>query len=124
MAKGYTVDRVSSHSIHAGGAMTMKLSGATDSTIMRIDSRTSLTYLTNMYYVENVPTIHVSEHWVTGGGLRNQVLGATPQSHPVPRLRDANLPGHAGGPCVNKSHPDWVKDIQHCMRPQPRVMQH
>jgi hypothetical protein len=36
MAKGYTLDRVSSHSLRAGGAMAMKLSGATKSTIMRI----------------------------------------------------------------------------------------
>ncbi len=34
MAKGYTVDRVSVHSLCAGGTMAMKLSGATDSTIM------------------------------------------------------------------------------------------
>jgi hypothetical protein len=46
MAKGYTVDWVSSHSLLAGGAMAMKLSGATDSTIMRIGCWTSLTYLT------------------------------------------------------------------------------
>jgi hypothetical protein len=49
MAKGYTVDRVSSHSLRAGGAMAMKLSGATDSTIMRIGRWTSLTYLTYIY---------------------------------------------------------------------------
>jgi hypothetical protein len=34
--KGYTLDRISSHSVWAGGAMAMKLSSATDSTIMRI----------------------------------------------------------------------------------------
>jgi hypothetical protein len=39
MAKEYTVDRVSSHSLRAGGAMAMKLSGATDSTIMRIGQK-------------------------------------------------------------------------------------
>ncbi len=34
MAKGYTVDRVSLHSLRASGAMAMKLSGITDSMIM------------------------------------------------------------------------------------------
>jgi hypothetical protein len=43
--KGYTLDHVSS----AGGAMAMKLSGATDSTIMRIGWWTSLTYLTYIH---------------------------------------------------------------------------
>ncbi len=47
--KGYTLDRVSSHSLRAGGAMAMKLSGATDSTIMRIGQWTSLTYLTYIH---------------------------------------------------------------------------
>jgi hypothetical protein len=47
--KGYTLDRVSSHSLRAGGAMAMKLSGATDSTIMRIGWWTSLTYLTYIH---------------------------------------------------------------------------
>jgi hypothetical protein len=49
MAKGYTVDWVSSHSLRAGGAMAMKLSGATDSTIMRIGRWMSLTYLTYIH---------------------------------------------------------------------------
>ena len=43
VVKGYTVDLVSSHSLRAGGAMAMKPSGATDSTIMRISHWTSLT---------------------------------------------------------------------------------
>ena len=49
MAKGYMVDRVSSHSLRAGGAMAMKLSGAADSTIMRIRRWMSLTYLTYIH---------------------------------------------------------------------------
>ncbi len=49
MAKGYMVDRVSLYSLHAGGAMAMKLSGATDSTIMQISHWTSLTYLTYIH---------------------------------------------------------------------------
>jgi hypothetical protein len=49
MAKGYTVDQVSLHSLRAGGAVAMKLSGATDSMIMRISRWTSLTYLTYIH---------------------------------------------------------------------------
>jgi hypothetical protein len=49
LARGYTLDRVSSHSLRAGGAMAMKLSGASDSTIMRIRRWTSLTYLTYIH---------------------------------------------------------------------------
>jgi hypothetical protein len=49
LAQGYTLDRVSSHSLRAGGAMAMKLSGASDSTIMRIGRWTSLTYLTYIH---------------------------------------------------------------------------
>ncbi len=49
MAKGYTVDRVSSHSLRAGGAMAMKLSGAMDSMIMQIGRWTSLRYLTYIH---------------------------------------------------------------------------
>jgi hypothetical protein len=36
LTRGYTLDRISSHSLRAGGAMAMKLSGASDSTIMRV----------------------------------------------------------------------------------------
>jgi hypothetical protein len=49
MAKGYTVDRVSLHSLRARGAMAMKLSGTTDSMIMGISCWTSLTYLTYIH---------------------------------------------------------------------------
>jgi hypothetical protein len=49
LAKGYTLDRVSSHSLHAGSAMAMKLSGATDSTIMHIGQWMLLTYLTYIH---------------------------------------------------------------------------
>ena len=45
----YTLDCVSSHSLRAGGAMAMKLSSASDSTIMRIGRWTSLTYLTYIH---------------------------------------------------------------------------
>jgi hypothetical protein len=46
MTKGYNLNRISSHSLRAGGAMAMKLSGASDSTIMRVGRWTSLMYLT------------------------------------------------------------------------------
>ncbi len=49
LAKGYTLDRVSSHSLCSGGATAVKLSGATDSTIMHIRRWTSLTYLTYIH---------------------------------------------------------------------------
>ncbi len=48
MAKGYTVDRISLHSLCAGGAMAIKLSGATDSMI-QIGRWTSLMYLTYIH---------------------------------------------------------------------------
>jgi hypothetical protein len=34
LTQGYTLNQISSHSLRAGGAMAMKLSGASDSTIM------------------------------------------------------------------------------------------
>ncbi len=49
LEKGYTLDRISSHSLRAGGAMAMKLSGASDSMIMRIGWWMSLTYLTYIH---------------------------------------------------------------------------
>ena len=49
LTKGYTLNRISSHSLRAGGAMAMKLSGASDSTIMRVGRWTSLTYLTYIH---------------------------------------------------------------------------
>jgi hypothetical protein len=49
MTKGNTVDWASLHSLCASGAMAMKLSGATDNTIMRIGRWTSLTYLTHIH---------------------------------------------------------------------------
>jgi len=49
LARGYTLSRISSHSLRAGGAMALKLSGASDSTIMRVGRWTSLTYLTYIH---------------------------------------------------------------------------
>jgi hypothetical protein len=36
LLRSYTLNRISSHSLRAGGAMALKLSGASDSTIMRV----------------------------------------------------------------------------------------
>jgi hypothetical protein len=36
ISRVYTLDRILSHSLRASGAMAMKLSGASDSTIMRV----------------------------------------------------------------------------------------
>jgi hypothetical protein len=49
LTRGYTLDRISSHSLRAGGAMAMKLSGASDSTIMRVGRWSLLTYLTYIH---------------------------------------------------------------------------
>ncbi len=49
LLKGYTLNQISSHSLQAGGAMALKLSEASDSTIMRVGRWTSLTYLTYIH---------------------------------------------------------------------------
>ena len=45
----YTIDRVSSHSLRAGGAMALKLAGATTDTIMRRGRWTSNMYMTYIH---------------------------------------------------------------------------
>ncbi len=49
LVKGYTLNKISLHSLRAGGAMAMKLSGASNSTIMRVGRWTLLTYLTYIH---------------------------------------------------------------------------
>jgi hypothetical protein len=49
LLKGCTLNRISLHSLRAGGAMALKLSGASDSTIMRVGRWTSLTYVTYIH---------------------------------------------------------------------------
>ncbi len=41
--------------------------------------------------MEDVPTVQVSKHWVTGGGLRNQVLWVTPSPTrpPAPQYKSS-----------------------------------
>ena len=47
--RGYTIDRVSSHSLRAGGAMALKLAGFPTDTIMRMGRWTSNTYMTYIH---------------------------------------------------------------------------
>ncbi len=49
LLRGYTLNCISSHSLRAGGAMALKLSGALDSTIMQVGQWTLLTYLTYIH---------------------------------------------------------------------------
>ncbi len=49
LTRGYTLQCISSHSLRASGAMAMKLSRASDSTIMRVGRWMSLTYLTYIH---------------------------------------------------------------------------
>jgi hypothetical protein len=51
LTRSFTINLISSHSLRAGGAMAMKLSGASDSTIMRVGRWTSLTYLTSFTHI-------------------------------------------------------------------------
>lgn len=47
--RGYTVSRVSSHSLRSGGAMALKLAGESSDTIMRVGRWTSNTYMTYIH---------------------------------------------------------------------------
>ena len=47
--RGYTLDRVSSHSLRAGGAMALALAGESAMTIMRVGRWTSTTYMTYIH---------------------------------------------------------------------------
>ena len=49
LTRGHTLDCISSHSLHAGGAMAIKLGGALDSTILQVGRWSSLTYLTYIH---------------------------------------------------------------------------
>jgi hypothetical protein len=49
LARGYTIGRVSSHSLRSGGAMALKLAGQSSDTIMRIGRWTSNTYMTYIH---------------------------------------------------------------------------
>ena len=49
LSRGYTLNRVSSHSLRAGGAMALKLAGESSDTIMRVGRWTSQTYMTYIH---------------------------------------------------------------------------
>jgi hypothetical protein len=49
LSHGYTLKRVSSHSLRSGGAMALKLAGQSSDTIMRIGRWTSNTYMTYIH---------------------------------------------------------------------------
>ena len=49
LARGYSLDQVSLHSLRAGRVMAMKLSGESNSTMMRVERWSSLTYLTYIH---------------------------------------------------------------------------
>ena len=71
LAKGYILTRISSHSLHASGAMAMKLSGALDSTIMHVGRWTSLTYLTYIHTHIGALTAGVAWHMSTTFTFQN-----------------------------------------------------
>ena len=72
-SRGYTLDQVSSHSLQAGGAMAMKLSGTSDSTIMRVGRWPSLTYLTYIHLQIGALTAGVA--WKMSAAFRFQNVG-------------------------------------------------
>jgi hypothetical protein len=49
ISRGYNLDRISLYSLRTGGAMAMKLSGASDSIIMQVGRWPSLLYLTYIH---------------------------------------------------------------------------
>ncbi len=73
LAKGYTLNRISSHSLRASGAMAMKLSGASDSTIMRVGRWTSLIYLT--YIHTQIGTLTAGVAWRMSTAFTFQNVG-------------------------------------------------
>jgi hypothetical protein len=72
-SRGYTLNRVSSHSLRAGRAMAMKLSSASDSTIMRVGQWSSLTYLTYIHLQIDALTAGVA--WKMSAAFRFQNVG-------------------------------------------------
>ncbi len=72
-SRGYTLNQVSSHSLRAGGAMAMKLSGASDSTIIRVGRWSSLTYLT--YIHSQIGALTAGVAWKMSAAFRFQNVG-------------------------------------------------
>ena len=86
-AKGSTLSCVSSHSPRAGGAMALKLSGASDSTIMRVGHETSLTYLTYIHTQIGALTPGVAWNMSTAFTFQNVGSGSSPSGNLLDTLR-------------------------------------
>ncbi len=71
LTRGYTMNRILSHSLRAGGAMAMKLSGASDSTIMGVGRWSSLTYLTYIHLQISALTAGLSKLMATQVRFQN-----------------------------------------------------
>ncbi len=71
ISRGYTLDRISSHSLCAGGAMAMKLSRVSDSTIMWVGWWLSLTYLTYVNFQIGALTARVAWKMSTAFTFQN-----------------------------------------------------
>jgi hypothetical protein len=67
----YTLNQISLHSLRAGGAMAMKLNGASDSTIMRVGRWSLLTYLTYIHSQISALTAGLSKLMVTQVRFQN-----------------------------------------------------
>jgi hypothetical protein len=71
LTRGYTLDRISSHSLQAGSAMAKKLSGASDSTIMQVGQWLSITYLTYIHSQIGALTAGLSKLMATQRTFQN-----------------------------------------------------
>jgi hypothetical protein len=71
LTRGYTMNPISLHSLRAGGAMAMKLSGASDSTIMQVGQWSSLTYLTYIHLQIGALTAGLSKLMATQVRFQN-----------------------------------------------------
>jgi hypothetical protein len=71
--RGYTLNRISSHSLRAGSAMAMKMSGASDSTIMQVGQWSSLTYLTYIHSQFGALTAGLSKLMATHPHIRQSL---------------------------------------------------
>ena len=91
LLRRHTIECISSHSLRAGRAMALKLSGALDSTIMRVGRWTSLTYLTYIH-------TQIDRRSVDGGCCKADEhrvhlpkCRITTRRHPVNRIKSVGL---------------------------------
>jgi hypothetical protein len=71
LTQGYTMNQILLHSLRVGGAMAMKLSRASDSTIMRVGQWSSLTYLTYIHSQISALTAGLSKLMATQVRFQN-----------------------------------------------------